>query len=138
MNELVIRAVIAGVGFGLWPLVMNRSGLAGNVSAAAFSLIVFLCVMPIALMSDWSTIKTANWYFTVGAAVLSGSALIAFNGMLSKATLQEVGMLYLVVLMVEITLPAIYHVINNGLSPLKALGFGLAVVTAVLLSPLVK
>lgn len=40
MNELQLRAVIAGVLFAVWPLVMNRSGVSGNLASGAFALCV--------------------------------------------------------------------------------------------------
>lgn len=49
MNELHVRAFLAGVFFGLWPLFMNRSGLTGNISAAVFTVGVFVIVSPFAL-----------------------------------------------------------------------------------------
>jgi hypothetical protein len=61
MNELQIKAVLAGVFFGIRPLLMNRSGLNGNVSSAVFSLACLVGTMPFALRSMGNSLMTANW-----------------------------------------------------------------------------
>ncbi len=48
MGELQFKAIVAGVFFGIWPLLMNKSGLSGNVSSAVFGLGVLMIVAPFA------------------------------------------------------------------------------------------
>ncbi len=41
MNNLQFKVAMAGICFAVYPLVLNRSGLTGNISAASSNLILF-------------------------------------------------------------------------------------------------
>lgn len=135
MNELHIKAVLAGLFFGIWPILMNRSGLTGNISSAVFAFGVLIIVAPFAAY-DFYTLKiNAIWAFAVGACVFGGLGMLNFTGLLSKATPQTVGSLFVMTLVMQIAIPALYQVINNGgLTASKALGFVAAVLAAFLLA----
>ena len=133
MDNLQIKALLAGLFFGLWPLFMNKSGLNGNVSAMAFSGLVLVFVSPFALsnIGDLSNIK---WLMVVGAGLFGALGVMSFNGMLAKATPQAVSTLFVLMIVVQTAIPAVYQVImNGGLSLTKGLGFALAAIAAVLL-----
>lgn len=69
-----------------------------------------------------------------GACVAGGLGLLAFNGMLSRATPQTVGSLFVLMLVVQIATPALYQVINSGeVTVSKAVGFAAAILAAFLL-----
>ncbi|HWY75912.1 MAG TPA: hypothetical protein VN281_09865 [Verrucomicrobiae bacterium] len=134
MNELQIKAILAGLAFGIWPLVMNRSGLVGNVSSMAFGLIATLGVLPFALRSMGGSFPTANWTAVVIAGLIGACGLLFFNGMLAKATPQNVGLMFVTMIVVQTAIPALYQVVMNGeLSLRKAAGFALAFASAYLL-----
>ena len=134
MNELYVKSILAGIMFGIWPLLMNRSGLSGNVSSAVFSAIVFLGILPFAVMTSGATLATANWVMVIVAGCLGAIGLLFFNGMLARATSQNVGSLFVTMLVVQISLPALYQVVILGqVSPRKIAGFLAAVLTAILL-----
>lgn len=131
--ELQIKALLAGVFFGIWPLLMNRSGLPGSVSSAVFSGVVFLFVVPFALKGGVATLD-ANWVMAIGAGVVAAVGVLQFNGMLAKAIPQNVGTLFVLMIVVQVAIPAIYQVVMTGLTVTKAAGFLAAIVAAILLS----
>lgn len=134
MNELQIRAVLAGVLFGIWPLLMNRSGLNGNVSSAVFSLACLAGTLPFALWSMGNSLATANWPIIAVAGVLGALGLLFFNGMLAKATSEKVGTLIVLAIVAQISIPALYQVVTNGgLTVSRGIGFAAAVLAAFLL-----
>jgi hypothetical protein len=49
MNDLQIRAVLAGFFFGIWPLLLNRSRLSSDISSAVFTFFALITVLPLAL-----------------------------------------------------------------------------------------
>lgn len=135
VNDLQIRAMLAGVAWGIWPLVMNKSGLNGNVSSAAFSVVVLLSVLPFALGSMGGALATANWTAVIIAGLCGAGGMLMFNGMLAKATPQNVGVLFVTMMVVQMAIPALYQVVKDGnLSVSKAIGFAAAFVAAVLLT----
>ncbi len=128
MSDLVIKAVLAGIFFGVWPLFMNRSGLGGNVSSAVFALIVFIMVFPFAIKSIGFSLPAGNWLMVVLAGIFGALGLLSFNGMLAGVSSERVGSLFVVMIIVQIAIPAIYQVFMTGELPVtKAMGFILAV-----------
>lgn len=135
MNELHVRALLAGLFFGMWPLFMNRSGLSGNISALAFTVGVLVIVSPFALYELRSTSTDVTWMMVVVACVAGAFGLLAFNGMLAKASSQTVGSLFVMMLVVQIATPALYQVVNDGgFTTTKAVGFAAAILAAFLLA----
>jgi hypothetical protein len=134
MNSLQIKAAMAGIFFGLWPLFMNRSKLSGNVSSALFSLIVFVCVLPFAI-GGLKSVAGMDWKMAAAAGIAGAIGVMCFNGMLAKATKEDVGMLFVIMIVVQTTIPAAYSIYMNGsMSPTKGIGFVLAFVAAILLT----
>lgn len=132
--ELQIKAALAGIAFGIWPLLMNRSGLNGNFASLLFTIVILVFVAPFAIGNVPDTSK-ANWPMLVGAGIISGLGLLAFNAMLTKATVQNVSSLFVIMIVVQISLPAIYDIaINGGMTATKSLGFILALGAAILLT----
>ncbi len=135
MDSIQSKALIAGIFFGVWPLLMQRSGLGGNVSSLAFAVLVALCVSPFALSSigDLSGVK---WAFVVSAGIAGAVGILSFNGMLAKATAQNVSVLFVLMIVTQTAVPAIYGIIMNGgrLSLVRLAGFALAIASAILLT----
>lgn len=134
MNELQWRAVIAGIFFGIWPLFMNRSGLSGNVSSAMFGISCFIWILPIALRSNGFTLPQANWWVVAAAGIFGALGLLSFNGMLAKATVKNVGTLFVLMTVVQIAVAALYQTVMTGRVTLdKAAGYATATLAAFLL-----
>jgi hypothetical protein len=136
MTEIQVRAIISGIFFGLWPLLMNRSGLSGSMSPAFFTGTAFLLLLPLAIFGESATtISIVGWSFAVMAGVAGAIGNIAFNGGLAKTTPETVGTFFLMMICVQITIPVINHVVTTGgLTTEKTVGFLLAFVAAYLLS----
>jgi hypothetical protein len=134
MNDLKIRAMLAGLSFGLWPLFMNRSRLNGNMSSLAFGAVATIVVLPFALRSLRGA-AAADWNMVMIAGVLGACGLLFFNAVLAKASPTEVGRLFVLMVVVQISIPALYQVIlNRHLSIGTACGFAAAVLAACLLA----
>jgi cytochrome c oxidase subunit IV len=134
MNTLQINALLAGLFFGIWPLFMNRSGLSGNASAMAFSGLVAIFVAYFGIR-DFSQSTDIKWVMVICAGLFGAVGVMCFNGMLAKATPQNVGTLFVLMIVIQTAVPALYQVImNGGLSLNKIVGFVLAACAAVLLT----
>jgi hypothetical protein len=48
LQNLLVNAVIAGVLFAAWPLIMKHSGLPGNPASVALCFAAFLVILPFA------------------------------------------------------------------------------------------
>lgn len=135
MNRLQVMSLLAGLFFGLWPLLMSRSGLSGNVSSMAFAGLVFIFVTPFAIGNiasiDASSVK---WTLVVGAGLLGAVGVMCFNGMLAGAERKDLGTLFVLMIVVQTAVPTVYDaIINRGMSPTKGAGVLLAAIAAVLL-----
>ncbi len=130
-----ISAVVAGIAFGAWPLLMNRSTLGGNVSAAVFAGIVFLLVLPFAFREGAGDITASMVGFATAAGVVGAIGLLAFNGMLATVTPAQVGRLFVIMILAQVAVPVIYQIImDGGVSLKEGLGLSFALVAALLLA----
>ncbi len=131
--SLQVKAMLAGLFFGIWPLLMNRSNLSGNLSSAIFTAIVLICVLPFSLGSTIN-VTNINWGMALPAGILGALGIMSFNGMLAKATPANVSTLFVLMILVQTVIPATYHIaINGGLNLTKGLGFVFAAIAAILL-----
>lgn len=138
MKVEMYYALVAGLLFGGWPLVMNRSGLSGYASAAIFAGLAFLTVLPFAgakgAVEEVLQTPANGLTFAFIAAFMGGLGLIAFNTMLAKSDPKEVGLMLIFMIMVQMALPAVSYMVQAGeLSPRKLSGIALAFVAAKLL-----
>jgi len=132
--DLQVKAIVAGVFFGIWPLLMNRSGLNGNVSSACFSAMVLVGVLPFALHSSGLILPTANWTMVILAGMCGALGLLSFNGMLAGASIQNIGALFVSMTLVQVAVAALYQTLMTGhISIDKFMGYLLATVAAYLL-----
>lgn len=136
MNDLQGKALLAGVAFGIWPLVMNRSGLSGNVSSFVFGIAVALCVSPFALSNlHGGSFAGVDWKMVFLAGGFGGVGLLFFNGMLARAKPQDLGSLFVMMIVTQTMVAAIYQVIvARTLAPSRGAGFLLAIIAAILLA----
>lgn len=131
-NELLVRAIVSGVMFGVWPLVLSRSGLNGNVSTAIIAVIGLTIVSTFAVR-DFDPVKflESRWLLWLLAGVLAGCAIMIFNGGLAVAG-DDVAMFFVVNLIMQITVTAIYDAFVKGPSASKIVGFILVGIAAYL------
>ncbi len=135
MNGLYLRMILAGIGFGLWPLFMNRSGLGAYQSSVAICFLTLVFVLPFSFQEDATTLLSANWWAAAASAACSAIAVLLFNSMVMKATPQEVGRFCVIMVLAQISVPAIYHcVMAGGVSLKYASGFIATIVALILLS----
>lgn len=133
MESLEFKSIITGVLFGIWPLLMNRSGLGGNISTLVFASVVLLIVLPFSF-SDFNSIANSHWVWAIAAGVFGALGLLTFNSILSTATPQSVGTFFVLMIVVQIAIPAIYHaILSGGLSLTKLAGFVFAAIASFLL-----
>jgi hypothetical protein len=133
MNNLQITSIVAGFFFGVAPLLLNKSGLNGNLSSGITSAIILVCVLPFALSSIVFP-TTPNWWMAIGSALAATCGILLFNGVVSKASPLNIGTLFVLMLIMQVAVPAIYQIIvNGGISLTKGVGFILAITAAVLL-----
>ena len=132
--ENTVKAIIAGLCFGIWPLMMSKGGLNGNVGSLVFASIAVVCVFPFAI-SSLGALAQAKWMIVITAGIIGAVGLLAFTGMLSKATPATVSSLFVTMIIVQTTIPVIYQLfMTGGITITKGAGLVLAVITAVLLS----
>lgn len=133
MNELYMRNIIAGILLGLWPIVMNRSGLTGNLSAAVFSGAAFAITIPFAIQTGIAG-TVSGWAIGISAGVIAGIGIILFNGVLARAPKEIVGSLFITMITVQIMIPITTHIlVNREISIKHVVGFAAAIVAVIFL-----
>jgi hypothetical protein len=67
----------------------------------------------------------------ITAGLISGIGMMLFNAMLAKATPKDVGAMFILMILMQTAVPAIYHgFINGRISFTQGCGFGFAIVAA--------
>lgn len=136
VDNLWARALLTGVLFGMWPLLMNRSGLDGSVSSLVLAVITLACILPFSVGSIGSIFgSNINLTFAIIASVLGGFGILLLNGILAKTTPQTVSSFLVFIFVVQIAVPSIYHfIVTGGLTITKGLGFAFSIAAAILLT----
>ena len=134
MNELLLKAILAGVLFGCWPLFISKSGL-GSISATLLTTAcTFLFVVPIAL-TNGITIAGSRWWIAVVAGCMAGIGVLAFNDVMIKSKPTTAALMFVIMLVVQTMMPAIYHIAVNQQFSIKTIaGFIAAIIACILLS----
>lgn len=135
MSNFYFTSVLAGIFFGLWPLLLNRSGLNGNFASVIFAGIGFIFILGVSIFTNSiQSSSNPNWYMVMAAGIASAMGVLLLNSVLAKISPANVSTIFVLMLIVQISIPAIYQVIVSGsLSIQKTVGFILAGVTAWLL-----
>jgi hypothetical protein len=134
MKSVQILAMLAGLCFGTWPLMMGRGGLGGNVASFVFAIIAAICVCPFAIGS-LAELGQARWPIVITAGIIGAAGLLFFNGMLTKATPTTVSSLFVTMIVVQTAIPIVYQLfVVGGMTVTKGVGFGFAIIAAILLS----
>ncbi len=134
MDNSKVMALVAGLCFGIWPLMMARGGLSGNVASLVFATISMIFIIPFAVGS-LSGLAQAKWMIVICAGIIGAVGLLSLNGMLLKSTPANVSSLFVTMVVVQIAVPVIYQMFMvGGVTMTKAVGFGFAIVAAILLS----
>jgi len=130
----ILRALIAGLCFGIWPLMMNKGGLNGNLASFVFATIAMLCIAPFAY-SSLGELGNARWVVVISAGILGAIGLLFFTSMLTKSSPTNVSSLFVTMVVIQTAIPIIYQlVVTGGMTVTKGVGFGFAVLAAILLS----
>ena len=137
MREVLSQAVISGIMFGLWPILMQRSGIQNVfVSTAVMEVFVLTTLLPLGIMNfRMSEFMKMDWFFTVSASVAAALGVLTFNDGLAKTTVSTVSTYFVFMMVVQVIVPASYHLfINGGFTSSKLLGFAFAGLAAYFLS----
>lgn len=131
MDKLtILKALFAGLFFGAWPLLMNRSGLSGNNATFVFALFTFLVIAPLTIKDVDQNIFN---FWAISATIAAAIGLRIFTSGLDKISKEEVSNFFVLTLVTQVCVSAIYQITLNGMTPSRALGFLAAIIAAILL-----
>jgi hypothetical protein len=136
LDHLSGRAILTGIFFGIWPLLMNRSGLSGNVASLVLVVVMLGCILPFSIGNLGSIISPdIKWTFAIGASFFGATGILLLNNILAMATPQRVSLLLVLTFVLQMVVPAVYHVIvTSGVTVTKGAGFAFAIAAAILLT----
>lgn len=132
MNERSLLSAVSGVCFGLWPLVMNRVRLDPFSTVIIFLAGSLLFALPAAFFGQWSTVTMGQLKIAAVACAISAVGTICFNRMLAITSTTEVANMFLLMLVVQVAIPATL-LLKNGASTRQIAGLVAAAVAIVLL-----
>ncbi len=114
---------------------MNRGGVGGNLASIIMSVIIILLILPFST-NEFKSIVNANWLMVITASVFATLGVTFLNNGLFKATQQEVSSLFVLLIIVQVSVPVIYKIIlsKGDVTIKQVLGFATAIATAILLN----
>lgn len=138
MNNLKLT-LVAGLLFGLWPFLMNRSGLNGSISASVFALTVAVFVVPFGLhqitTSGMPATTPLGMSYAIGAGIIGGIGMLIFNWVLANTPTTQTAITFMLIVLVQTAVSAAYQlVIAREMTLDKAIGFVFAIIAGVLLT----
>jgi drug/metabolite transporter (DMT)-like permease len=119
--KVQVLAVLAGISFGLYPLLANRSQMQGNPLSLSLLIMAIILCAPFAFKQGIHLPNQTGLLFLVSAGVLFGLGMLFFTGMLSKASTTQVASLFILMTVVQIAIPVVWQVVS-GNADLKQLG----------------
>ena len=130
-----LKAIIAGLLFGAWPILMQRSHLPGNIQSFVFAGGTFLIVSFFAI-SGFKNIHDPNWTMAILGTIAGGFGLAVFTKGLALTDENTISAYFVLMIVVQATIPAIYKIVidGKGINFEKTLGFALAIVATFLLT----
>lgn len=134
MQKLIMSSIFVGIFWGIWPLLMNKSGLSGNISSLAFVVIMLVCIIPFNISNFGKVPVGVNWILVIIAGIFGAVGTLIFNKMLHEASVKNVGLLIVIEILVALVISAIYQVCNNGVTLKQGVGFIFATIAAMLLT----
>jgi len=74
------------------------------------------------------TFANTNWWWGVIAGVIGGIGILVFTPTISKLEPEKAARMFLIILLVQTAVPAIYQIIVGGINYTKIIGIILAIV----------
>ena len=111
---------------------MNRARLDPFAAVIVFLVGSLLFASPLAFFGQWSRVTGAHLRVAALACLVSAIGTISFNRMLSTSTVAEAPNLLLVMLVVQVAVPAAV-LLRQGASARQLAGLAAAVIAVVLL-----
>ncbi len=136
MDNLYVRSILAGIFFGMWPLLMSRSGLSGTMSGVWMNTVAVVVLMLIMFTQDNSVDATPTGLMIGALSGISAAVgLYLLNGILAVVPKETAVTYVLITTIIQVVVYALYQAwLLGSLSLAKLLGFLLAGVSMFLLT----
>lgn len=128
-----LLALLSGIAFGIWPMLANRSGMQGNPLSLCLLGVALLLNAPFALKQGVNLPSAQGTTLMVAEGLLMGTGMLFFNGMLAKVSKTQVASMFILMMVVQIAVPAIWQLISGNASAKQLAGIAAAVAAAILL-----
>ncbi len=110
-----ILAVVTGLSFAAWPLVMSRSGLSGPFASWLWAMtIAFVVGFTLPLFGQTVAHDKGSFLIALLAGLIGAIGVLALNTICAKASQAEIGKYFLIMLVVQFAVPAVYHMVMSG------------------------
>jgi len=134
VTKSLLLAVISGVCFGAWPLLMRFSGLAGNMS----SFVMFVgstCVTVafIAAFGSFSIQGSPDYRYAVGSVLIGAMGMLLFTNMFAQAQQNDVGRLIVLTTLVQVMIPILYQMFVIGDQSIRRISGVICALVAIVL-----
>lgn len=136
LRNVYVEVIIAGIAAGAWPLVMQRSGLIGAPVAFLCGLVAFIAATVLIVVSGGvqTQAQPTLWWIALAAGLLSALPFLLLGDVIGRTSSTSLSTLYIILLLVQISIPAVFYAVVHGVNLKQGIGFIFAIAAAFLLS----
>lgn len=128
----VLLSIVAGVCFALWPGILNRCGLYGNLPSFAWAAVAAMCILP--FCRNINTLGSANWLFITIAGAIGAVGIMCINGAFAKAGPANGSTIIMLMVVAQMITPFVGQIVSGDISMTKLVGIiGLIVCSIVVM-----
>jgi len=114
-------------------MIANRSGMQGNPLSVCLLAVALLLNGAFAVKQGINLPNTQGTLLVLVAGVLMGAGMLFFNGMLARVSKEQVASMFILMMVVQVAIPAVWQLLNGNVSPRQLVGIAAAVIAAILL-----
>lgn len=136
LRNVYVEVVLAGIAAGAWPLVMQKSGLIGAPVALLCGLVALIAATVLIIASGGAQAQSQPiiWWIALGAGFLSVLPFLLLGDVIGRTSPTNLSILYVLLLIIQISIPAIFYGIVHGVTLKQGIGFIAAITAALLFS----
>ncbi len=127
MNKPILLTLVAGALFGVWPLIMNKSGFNGYMAAVVFGSCVAFAGFVAQMVFQSDPTHPIFMRRAVLAGIIGAVGTLCYTAAFSQPGKIDLATLVVLQVVMQVMVPAIYQAISTKSMSINTLiGFGLA------------
>ena len=123
MSDPRVLAALAGICFGFWPMLQNRSGVDGSWATAVMAGIAIVAMIPSMATQGLPSTTTGGWTLLSTAGFIQAIGIFAMASLAIKVPGAELPKFLMIAYVIQACVPPAIQLSAGGMTPWRAAGF---------------